>query len=105
MTNQPKLGSKLSFFCHFFKFGSLVSRLNCADDRSGQCLTGSRKNEKINFEAKKLAWNYVFVHFLKFAALVLFDIPVYLFYYLNSITRSYKTNLHQNLQLRHMPNI
>ena len=55
MTNQPKSGSKLSFFCHFLTLGSLVSHLNRADDRSGQCLTASRKNEKINFDAKNLA--------------------------------------------------
>ena len=104
MTNQPKSGSKLSFFCHFLTLGSLVSHLNRADDRSGQCLTASRKNEKINSDAKNLAWNYVFCHFLKFAALVLFDISqVYLVIRLTSF--SYKTNLHQNLQLRHMPNI
>ena len=106
MTNQLKSGLKLSFFCHFLKFGSLVSHLNWADDRLGQCPTASRKNEKINFGAKNVGWNYVFCHFLKFAALVSFDISqVYLFHYLSSNTRSYKTNLHWNLQLQHMPNI
>ena len=54
MTNQLKLGLKLSFFCHFLKFGSLVSHLNWADDRLGQCPTASRKNEKINFGAKNV---------------------------------------------------
>ena len=46
-----EIGLEIKFF-HFLKFGSLVSHFKCVDDRSGQCLTASRKNEKINFGAK-----------------------------------------------------
>ena len=50
-----EIGLEIKFFCHFLTLGSLVSHLNRADDRSGQCLTASRKTEKINSDAKNLA--------------------------------------------------
>ena len=77
-SKRPKIRPKISFFCHFLKFGSLVFLEIAHNDSLQQCLTCSRDkiHEKKNWEPKfgaKVAKigpeTRFFCHLLKFGSL------------------------------------